>query len=113
MTLPSLDAQIQQGFTFIEGNAVLGKIEGGPFEYDGKYDIKSSHYQEEYVKDHEPSRTFFDIYVSNIETDTDRMYEMKITAYHLNTEDPSLEGVSQIVIFDEDGNKSVIGQKAY
>lgn len=111
LEISDIDGQIQAAFDFFEGKALMGKVEGGPYEYDGKHDFKTTVSDDEVIEGNEPISTSVYVYCTNIETDSDRVYELEFYAYLLSDEHEEYEGVSQITIFDENGDKLVIGDK--
>lgn len=109
--IPDIDEQIQAAFDFFEGEALIGEVEGGPYKYDGNHDFKTTVSDDEVIKRYEPVSTSVYVYCTNIETNADRVYELEFYAYLLCDEHEEYEGVSQITICDEHGNKVIIGDK--
>lgn len=106
-----IDEQINSAFEFFDGKALMGKVEGSKLNYDGKHDFKTKVSDDEIIDGHEPVRTSIYAYCDNIETNADRIYELEFYAELFNDDEEEYEGVSQITIFDENGNKVVIGGK--
>lgn len=90
-----LDGQIKEAMDFFEGKTnSYGPIltGGGRSVDDGK-------------------TTLLDIcpHIANIVTDTDKKYEILFYSYIVYAEHPEKEGVSEITIWNPDGDKYIIG----
>lgn len=108
-----IEAQIQMGLEFFEGEATKGKVEGKNITYDGRHDYHTSVSDDEIVQNGEPISTSITVFNENIETDAGKIYEIEFYAYLLNTDDETYEGISQIIISSDDGRECVIGERVY
>lgn len=108
-----IDRQIQSGLDFFEGRATFGKVGtvNGQDLYDGGHDWHAFVNDKENVENGQPTRTSIAVRVENIETDTKKIYSLKFYAYLLCREDKAIEGISQIIIENNDGRELVIGKR--
>lgn len=110
LQLPNIQQQFDAGVNFIEG---VPYFRNGNKPMREMRDIRTSYVQEEDVANHEATRVYLELHVENIETDADRIYEMDIYLYYINTLEPELAGIMKIVLYDEAGNSCVIGENFY
>lgn len=105
----NVDGQIARAMDFVEGRALMGRVEGDGLEYNGKHDYDTKVREEEEAENHEPVKTTLTVHCTNIETDAGRVYEMKFT--YLLREPGASEppGVTELVLYDEKGNGCRIG----
>ena len=105
----NVDGQIARAMDFVEGRALMGRVEGDGLEYNGKHDYDTKVREEEEVENYEPVKTTLTVHCTNIETDAGRVYEMKFT--YLLREPGASEppGVTELVLYDEKGNGCRIG----
>lgn len=111
LEIVDIDAQIQEGLSFFEGKATMGKVKGENIVYDGNHDYRTSVSEDEIVKNNKPTRTSITVFNQNIETDASKIYKIEFYAYLLYTDDESRKGISQIILTSDDGRKQVIGER--
>lgn len=112
LEIENIDEQIEAATNFFEGMATNGKVEtrDGSNLYDGRHSYRTSVGDYEVVENYEPIHTSITVFIENIETDSDHIYTIEYYSFLLDADDGS-EGVSQIIITDEDGIERVIGEK--
>jgi len=108
-----IDRQIQSGLNFLEGRATFGKVGtvDGHDLFDGDHDWNAYVDDKEKVENGQPTRTSIAVRVENIEMDTGKIYRLKFYAILLCREEKSLEGISQIIIQNDEGKELAIGER--
>jgi hypothetical protein len=104
--------QLQAAVDFFEGAATKGVIEtrDGRDLYDGLANYRTFVSDYEIIENGEPVHTSIAVFIENIKTDTGQIYTMEYHSFLLDA-DKEVEGISQIVITNNDGIKRVIGKK--
>ncbi len=95
-TSTDLDAQIEAGMDFFDGKVTKSYtplVDGGESVTNGETD------KQDYTIDY-----------LNIKTDTGKTYEVICSGYFICKDNPDVIGVSEIDIYDEDGNLCKIGE---
>lgn len=112
LEIENIDEQIQAAIAFFEGIATKGKIgtRDGRDLYDGNHDYHTSVSDYEIVENYEPVHTSIAVFIENIETDADQVYTIEYYSFLLDADDDS-EGISQIIITNNDGDERIIGKK--
>lgn len=111
LDISDINEQLQTAIEFFEGKATLGMVEGESLVYDRDHDYTTTVNEKETIKNNEAIRTSISVYNENIETDAGRIYSLEFYANLLFSEDKASEGISQIIITDEDGVQQVIGER--
>ena len=91
-----LDDQIQAGMDFFDGKVAqsnAANVDGG-----------------ESVRDGETIKQDYRIHYNELKTDTGKTYEVICQGFFICEEDTDVVGVSEIDIYDEDGNVCKIGE---
>ena len=109
----NIDQQIQDAFNFFKGTYTQGKVKGlfGTEYVDGNHDYHTTVSDNETVQNHEPTSTSIFVVNKNIQTDIGKTYQVEFYAYLLNNNEKAFEGVSQIKIINDKGDKFIIGKK--
>lgn len=97
--LTDIDKQILAGFDFFKGSVVSFNEE----------DL--SGYEGESIESGKTTFLERSWRIKDIKTDVGETYEIEINAYIICDEDKSREGISQIIITDDDGKELVIGNR--
>jgi len=107
-----IEHQIRSAIDFFEGKAVDGWSESitGQKYYDGSRDWDCSVNDETAISNGKPTSIFLTVHITNIETDVGKKYEIDFFFFLLALEDENCEGISQIIITRNDGEKRTIGE---
>ncbi len=111
LDITDINEQLQTAIEFFDGKATIGMVDGESKVYDRDHDYTTTVNDEEIVKNNEAIRTTICVFNENIETDAGRIYSLEFYANLLFSEDKASEGISQIIIIDENGMQQVIGEK--
>lgn len=104
-----LKKHVAKTIYFYQGTALRGKNKDSSADYDGKYDYHSEVNEIETVKNGQPIAIKVTNTISNIMTDADEVYQIKLKMYLRNDDQLELEGITQMVIEDETGKKITLG----
>ena len=117
LEIADIDQQIRSAIDFFEGRATFGKV--NERSYDGRRGYHISVNENENVLNNKPVSTFIEVHIENIETSENgiaapvnrprKIFEIKFYAYLLNEGNKSYEGISQMIITNNDGQKRIIG----
>ena len=113
LAIPDIDNKIKSAIDFYEGVANDGwyKPIFGQESYDGNRDWQCSVSDEATISNGEPTSIFISVLITNIKTDVGKRYEINACFFLINTDNETQEGISQIIITRNDGEKHVIGER--
>jgi hypothetical protein len=117
LKISDIDQQIRSAIDFFEGRATFGKVNESI--YDGRRNYHISVNENENVLNNKPVSTFIEVHIENVETSENgiatpvnlpgKTFEIKFYAYLLNEDNKSYEGISQMIITNNDGQERIIG----